>query len=49
MRGLEEADGDGLMLWDGRNSSGDAVEPGVYVYRVESPGSERQGKVMIMR
>ncbi|MBP9127547.1 MAG: T9SS type A sorting domain-containing protein [Elusimicrobia bacterium] len=49
VRRLEEADGDGLMLWDGRNSSGDAVEPGVYVYRVESPGSERQGKVMIMR
>ncbi len=49
VRRLEEADGDGLMLWDGRNSSGDAVEPGVYVYRVESPGSERQGKVMVLQ
>jgi hypothetical protein len=49
VRRLEESDGDGLMLWDGRNSSGDAVEPGVYVYHVESPGSEKQGKVMVLR
>lgn len=49
VRRLEEADGDGLLEWDGRNSSGQAVEPGIYVYHVESPGTQKQGKVLVLR
>lgn len=49
IRRLEESDGDGILLWDGRNTSGSPVEPGVYIYHVESPGAERKGKVMVLR
>ncbi|MBK8574430.1 MAG: T9SS type A sorting domain-containing protein [Elusimicrobia bacterium] len=49
VRSLEETDGDGLLQWDGKNSSGNSVEPGVYVYHVESPGAEKKGKVMVLR
>lgn len=49
VRSLEESDGDGILLWDGKNSSGNSVEPGVYVYHVESPGAEKRGKVMVLR
>lgn len=49
VRSLEETDGDGILLWDGKNSSGNSVEPGVYIYRVESPGAEKKGKVMVLR
>ncbi|MBK8574435.1 MAG: fibronectin type III domain-containing protein [Elusimicrobia bacterium] len=49
VRSLEETDGDGLLQWDGKNSSGNSVEPGVYVYHVESPGAEKRGKVMVLR
>lgn len=49
IRRLEESDGDGILLWDGRNTSGNPVEPGVYVYRVESPGAEKKGKVIVLR
>ena len=48
VRSLEETDGDGILLWDGKNSSGNTVEPGVYVYHVESPGAEKRGKVMVL-
>ncbi len=49
VRRLEETDGDGILLWDGKNGSGNSVEPGVYIYRVESPGAEKRGKVMVLR
>ncbi|MBK8574432.1 MAG: hypothetical protein IPN90_01720 [Elusimicrobia bacterium] len=49
VRRLEEEDGDGILLWDGRNSSGHSVEPGVYVFHVESPGAEKNGKMMVLR
>ncbi len=49
IRRLEESNGDGILLWDGRNASGNSVEPGVYVYRVESPGARKKGKVMVLR
>jgi len=49
VRTLEETDGDGILNWDGKNSSGNSVDPGVYVYRVESPGAEKRGKVMVLR
>ncbi len=49
VRSLEETDGDGILFWDGKNGSGNSVEPGVYVYHVKSPGAEKKGKVMVLR
>jgi flagellar hook assembly protein FlgD len=49
VRRLEETDGDGVLRWDGKNSSGDSVSPGVYLYHVQSPGAEKKGKVMVLR
>lgn len=49
VRRLEETDGDGILLWDGRNSDGDPVESGVYVFHVKSPGAEKKGKVMVLK
>jgi hypothetical protein len=49
VRRLEETDGDGVLRWDGKNSSGESVSPGVYLYHVQSPGAEKKGKVMVLR
>jgi hypothetical protein len=47
VRTLEESDGDGRLLWDTRNTSGEPVAPGVYFYLLESPSEKRKGRVMI--
>jgi hypothetical protein len=47
VRTLEESDGDGRLLWDTRNTSGEPVAPGVYFYVLESPSEKRKGRVMI--
>jgi hypothetical protein len=49
VRRLEESDGDGLLDWDGRNSDGNPVELGIYVFYVESPGAKKTGKVLIIQ
>ena len=37
---LEEVDGDGGVEWDLRNTAGERVRPGVYMYRVEAEDVE---------
>ena len=49
VRALTETDGDGGLLWDGRNERGDAVGSGVYLYRVEDENAHKEGKLAIIR
>lgn len=37
---LEEGDGDGGLEWNLRNTAGDRVKPGMYLFRVEAEGVE---------
>ncbi len=46
---LEETDGDGLYLWDTRNSNGELLGSGVYIYLIKSATAERRGKLIIVR
>ena len=46
---LEETDGDGLLLWDVRNSDGSDVAPGVYLYDILTRGDEKTGKLVVVR
>lgn len=48
VRRLEETDGDGLLVWDGRATSGDTVDPGVYFYTLTSSSDEKRGKIMVL-
>ena len=41
VRELTDADGDGLVLWDGRNAAGTPVASGVYLVVVEGPDGRR--------
>jgi len=49
VRTLQKYDGDGDLLWDVRNSSGDLVASGVYIYRLVGRGSDRIGKLAVVR
>ncbi|MBL8023987.1 MAG: hypothetical protein JNK54_06890 [Elusimicrobia bacterium] len=49
VRQLEETGGDGILCWDGKNTSGRPVVPGVYLYHVQSPGVAKKGKLMVIR
>ena len=44
----QDAESD-LEFWDLKNSDGEEVAPGVYMYHVESGGKSVEGKVMIIK
>jgi hypothetical protein len=37
------------VFWDGRNAAGQTVAPGIYYYRLMSPGFEATRKALVMR
>jgi hypothetical protein len=52
VRELKHSDLSGTLAqerWDGKNSRGDVVASGVYVWRVESAEDAKNGKLMIIR
>lgn len=49
VRTLDDPDGDGRALWDARNSSGSEAASGVYVYVVSAGGSNKAGRVAIIK
>jgi hypothetical protein len=50
VRTLDHADAaSDIEFWDLRNSDGEDVAPGVYMYQVESQGETIEGKVMIIK
>ena len=49
---FEETDGDGIYLWDTRNSNGEKVASGVYIYYITNPADKTQkakGRLVIIR
>jgi len=49
---LDEEDGDGVLVWDTKNDSGQKVASGVYVYFITNPDDKSQkakGRFAIMR
>lgn len=46
---LQETDGDGELVWDVRDSEGDALPSGVYFYLLESSADKKSGKLVIVR
>ena len=40
---------DRALRWDGRNDDGQAVPSGIYIYRLESTGLARIGKIAVVR
>jgi flagellar hook assembly protein FlgD len=50
VRELQDSDGDGIVTWDGRNSSGQAAASGTYLMAGKGKeGTLRRGKVVIIR
>ena len=41
--------GETTVSWDGRDAAGQTVAPGIYYYRVTSPGFEETRKALVMR
>jgi hypothetical protein len=37
------------VTWDVRNSDGEPVASGVYIYQIKNPYSEKRGKLVIVR
>jgi len=37
------------QTWDVKNSDGDNVASGVYIYQIKNPSSEKRGKIVIIR
>ena len=46
---LSGADGNGNIAWNVKNSDGDNVASGVYIYQVKNSFGEKRGKLMIIR
>jgi hypothetical protein len=46
---LVENDGDGGVLWDGRNLAGQPVAAGIYLYRIANGQQIRMGKLAVLR
>jgi hypothetical protein len=45
-----DSDGDGMVVWDARNSSGKPAASGVYFYVAKGPdGTVKRGKVVVIR
>ena len=50
VRKIEEQDGDGRAVWDGKNGRGKKVASGIYIYLITAPGSQKcVGKIGIVR
>jgi flagellar hook assembly protein FlgD len=50
VRDMETASPDGRATWNGTNSSGEAVAPGVYIYLVTGPGAQKTvGRIVVVR
>ena len=49
VRTLTETDGDGGLLWDGRNERGEMAGPGIYFYRIEDERAYAEGKFAVIR
>ena len=49
VRSLVERDGDGGVLWDGRNQAGQLVGSGIYLYRITDGKEVRLGKLAVLR
>jgi len=49
LRVLVEENGDGGLVWDGRDEAGRLVPAGIYLFRVTAAGQERLGKLAIVR
>lgn len=49
VRTLNVTDGSPTLVWDVKNGDGEAVASGVYLYRIQSSGSEKTGKLVIIR
>ncbi|MGB9595222.1 MAG: T9SS type A sorting domain-containing protein [Candidatus Poribacteria bacterium] len=37
------------VLWDGERDNGDLVTSGLYIYRIQTPGGEKFGKIAVIR
>ena len=48
VRQLEESDGDGQLVWDGRATNGNTVDPGVYFYTLKSVDDKKRGKIVAL-
>ncbi len=42
----DQAEGKHSVVWDGKNNSGNAVEPGVYFYKLKSKTIIKSGKMI---
>ena len=42
-------DREGAVYWDGRNSTGEPVASGVYVYEIQAGGSVVKGKMLLAK
>ena len=49
IRILEETDGNGGLLWDTKNSAGEFVSSGIYIYYIISDSETKAGKLAIIR
>jgi hypothetical protein len=49
VRRIEETDGDGQAVWDLKNTAGDTVAAGMYLYVVRSGDEERKGRLLISK
>lgn len=49
VRDLSGADADGRIYWDVKNSDGEKVASGVYLYQIKNAYSEKRGKLMVIR
>ncbi|MBN1621877.1 MAG: SBBP repeat-containing protein [Endomicrobiales bacterium] len=46
---IEETDGDGIAVWDGKNKSGNLVASGVYIAYIKSDNSTKKVKIAVIK
>ncbi|MCP4583214.1 MAG: T9SS type A sorting domain-containing protein [candidate division Zixibacteria bacterium] len=46
---VDIANGNGRVIWDGRDDSGNTVAAGIYFYKVEGPGYAETGKMLFLK
>ncbi|MBI4052353.1 MAG: VCBS repeat-containing protein [Elusimicrobia bacterium] len=49
VREIEEADGDGITTWDVRNSEGEDVASGLYLYLIENDQEKEKGELIVVK
>lgn len=49
VRSLDKNDPGSTLDWDVKNSAGEGLASGVYIFVVKSPGQTRHGKLMVIR